>query len=79
MRDVYEVLRSKEMEIVRLRQEIESLRAVIPLLNDAQQQVSGQGERLTGQPGLHGPSTLVPAEDSSEEPSFWSFGRRSEQ
>jgi hypothetical protein len=32
MKDVYEVLRQKEMDLARLRKEIEALRLVIPLL-----------------------------------------------
>ena len=32
MRDLYQVLREKEQEIIRVRQEIEALRAIIPLL-----------------------------------------------
>lgn len=34
MRDLYQVLRDKELQIVRVRQEIEALRATIPLLED---------------------------------------------
>jgi hypothetical protein len=34
MRDLYQVLREKELQIVRIRQEIEALRATIPLLED---------------------------------------------
>lgn len=34
MRDIYQVLREKESEIVRVRQEIDALRAIIPLLAD---------------------------------------------
>lgn len=34
MKNVYEILRSKEMDIARLRGEIEALRRVIPLLED---------------------------------------------
>ena len=34
MRDVYQVLRDKELEIIQVRQEIEALRAAIPLLAD---------------------------------------------
>jgi hypothetical protein len=34
MRDVYQVLREKELEISQVRQEIEALRAAIPLLAD---------------------------------------------
>ena len=34
MRDVYQLLREKEAEIARVRQEIEALRCSIPLLLD---------------------------------------------
>ena len=34
MRDIYQVLRDKELDIMRVRQEIEALRAAIPLLAD---------------------------------------------
>jgi hypothetical protein len=34
MKDVYSVLRQKEAEILRVRREIEALRAVVPLLSD---------------------------------------------
>jgi hypothetical protein len=34
MKDVNIILREKEMDVVRLRQEIEALRSVIPLLAD---------------------------------------------
>jgi len=37
MRDVYQVLREKELEITRVRQEIEALRAAIPLLVDGEE------------------------------------------
>ena len=33
-RDLYQVLREKEMDIIRIRQEIEALRAILPLLSD---------------------------------------------
>lgn len=36
MRDVYQLLREKESEIARVRQEIEALRCSIPLLLDDQ-------------------------------------------
>lgn len=35
MKDVYEVLRQKELEVSRLKYEVEALRAVAPLLDDA--------------------------------------------
>jgi hypothetical protein len=34
MKDIYEVLRSKEMDLVRLRTEVDALRFVAPLLAD---------------------------------------------
>jgi hypothetical protein len=34
MRDLYQVLREKELQIIRVRQEIDALRATIPLLAD---------------------------------------------
>jgi hypothetical protein len=34
MKNLYEVLRSKEMDIARIRAEIQALRGVIPLLED---------------------------------------------
>jgi len=34
MRDFYQVLREKELQIIRIQQEIEALRAIIPLLAD---------------------------------------------
>jgi hypothetical protein len=34
MRDVYQVIREKELEITQVRQEIEALRAILPLLAD---------------------------------------------
>jgi hypothetical protein len=38
MRDVYEVLRQKEVEVSKLKQEVEALRVAAPLL-------SGRGSR----------------------------------
>lgn len=34
MRDVYQVIQEKELEIVKVQQEIDALRAVLPLLVD---------------------------------------------
>lgn len=34
MRDVHQLLREKELEVARVRQEIEALRSIIPLLAD---------------------------------------------
>lgn len=42
MKDVYELLREKETAILRLRQEIEALRCVVPLLSDDLQQADNE-------------------------------------
>jgi len=34
MRDFYQVLREKELEIIRVREEIEALRSILPLLEE---------------------------------------------
>jgi len=34
MRDVYQVIHQKELEIVKVRQEIDALRSILPLLTD---------------------------------------------
>lgn len=45
MRDLYQILRQKELDIERLRMEIEALRSVIPLLSE-----DDRGEK--GRPSL---------------------------
>jgi hypothetical protein len=40
MKNVYEVLRAKEMDLVRLRTEVEALRFVAPLLSETSSQSS---------------------------------------
>ena len=34
MRDFYQVLREKELAVIRIREEIEALRSILPLLED---------------------------------------------
>ena len=40
MKNVYEVLRQKEMELTRLEKEVEALRVVAPLLSEEKEMVS---------------------------------------
>jgi hypothetical protein len=40
MKNVYEVLRQKEMELTRLEKEVEALRVVAPLLSEEKEPVS---------------------------------------
>ena len=42
MRDVYEVLRQKELEVSRLKQEVEALRVAAPLLSDGEAENDNQ-------------------------------------
>jgi hypothetical protein len=45
MRDLHEVLRQKEMDLARVRQEVEALRYVAPLLFEAEDQPGSPDER----------------------------------
>jgi hypothetical protein len=71
MKDAYEVLYQKEADLLRVRQEIESLRIAAPLLDDASADDPGQssdrrpvvgvgeevaGAHLGGATGTDGPS-----------------------
>lgn len=49
MRDVYQVIREKEFEILRVRHEIEAIRAILPLLEDNSAEPS---DDLPGYPSL---------------------------
>jgi prefoldin subunit 5 len=40
MKNVYEVLRQKEMELTRLEKEVEALRVVAPLLSEEKESIS---------------------------------------
>ena len=46
MRDVRQILREKELEIVRVRQEIEALRTILPLLADDDANVTSSAAPL---------------------------------
>ncbi len=37
MRDVYQVIHEKELEIVKVRHEIDALRSILPLLTDEEE------------------------------------------
>jgi hypothetical protein len=50
MKDVYEILRQKEMDIVRVRKEIEALLSVIPLLADETEQPRGASRAFSPEP-----------------------------
>ena len=49
MKNVYEVLRQKELELARLEKEVEALRVAAPLLSDGQEAVA---EAVNSKPTL---------------------------
>lgn len=78
MKNAYEVLRSKEMELIRLRREIDALRTVIPLLDvdelEEKSHEDNPGEQLSESQstGTEGPVFAVDTSESK----LWSFARR---
>ncbi len=78
MKNAYEVLRFKEMDMIRLRKEVEALRTVIPLLEEDALEHQSHEETadeplFESQPtGTEGP--IFSAETS--ESKLWSFARR---
>jgi len=71
MRDIRELLTEKENELARVRKEIQSLHAVIPLLED---------ERLGFEPDRKPVSSVqeggAASSAANSKSSFWNFGRR---
>jgi len=57
MKNVYEVLRQKEMDLTRVRQEVEALRYVAPLLSEQR-----EDQPQISEPNLGGPMRIVVAE-----------------
>ncbi|HZS99462.1 MAG TPA: hypothetical protein VFA40_21935 [Terriglobales bacterium] len=43
MRDVYQVIHEKELEIMKVRQEVDALRSILPLLTDEDDDVPVDG------------------------------------
>jgi len=57
MKNVYEVLRQKELELARLEKEVEALRVAAPLLSDDKELVA---EATNNKPTLATPATQQP-------------------
>jgi hypothetical protein len=58
MKNVYEVLRQKELEVSRLKREVEALRVAAPLLSEGEQVGNDNKPRLaTNAPGPRTPSS----------------------
>jgi hypothetical protein len=58
MKNVYEVLRQKEMELTRLEKEVEALRLVAPLLSDEKEAVSDIAKPALAT-AVNGPQTPI--------------------
>ena len=56
MKNVYEVLRQKELELARLEKEVEALRVAAPLLSD----VETSSDAATAKPALAATATPTP-------------------
>ena len=62
MKNVYEVLRQKEMELTRLEKEVEALRLVAPLLSEEKEAVSDMMVKPALATAVNGPqaTTRIP-------------------
>ena len=58
MKNVYEVLRQKEMELTRLEKEVEALRLVAPLLSEEKESMSETG-KSTLATAVNGPQSTA--------------------
>lgn len=68
MKNVYEVLRQKEMELTRLEKEVEALRVVAPLLSEEKEPVTEMA-KPTLATAVNGPPTArIPVQTSSPQP-----------
>jgi hypothetical protein len=59
MKNVYEVLRQKEMELTRLEKEVEALRLVAPLLSEEKENVMDMGKPALAT-AVNGPQPTAP-------------------
>jgi hypothetical protein len=58
MKNVYEVLRQKEMELTRLEKEVEELRLVAPLLSE-EKELNGEVAKPTLATAVNGPQQPI--------------------
>jgi hypothetical protein len=70
MKNVYEVLRQKEMELTRLEKEVEALRLVAPLLSEEKESLSDMGKPAlaTAVNGPQAPPARIPVPTSPSIP-----------
>jgi len=60
MKNVYEVLRQKEMELTRLEKEVEALRLVAPLLSEEKENLTDMQKPLAAAVNGPQPTTRIP-------------------
>jgi hypothetical protein len=65
MKNVYEVLRQKEMELTRLEKEVEALRLVAPLLSEEKESISDISKPLAAAVNGPQPTARIPVASSS--------------
>jgi len=70
MKNVYEVLRQKEMELTRLEKEVEALRLVAPLLSEEKESMAEMGKPslATAVGGPQATTARIPVPSSSSVP-----------
>lgn len=69
MKNVYEVLRQKEMELSRLEREVEALRMVAPMLSDEKEMNADMSKPLaTAVGGPQQPIRMAPPANTSAQP-----------
>jgi hypothetical protein len=68
MKNVYEVLRQKELEISKLKTEVEALRIVAPLLSDEGESSDNNESPSTRWPASSGPVQVPQAVNASPQP-----------
>jgi hypothetical protein len=59
MKNVYEVLRQKEMELIRLEKEVEALRLVAPLLSEEKEMNSDLAKPASLPQAVNGPQQPI--------------------
>jgi hypothetical protein len=71
MKNVYEVLRQKEMELTRLEKEVEALRLVAPLLSEEKEAILDMG-KPTLATAVNGPqpTARIPVQTASAMPAI---------
>jgi hypothetical protein len=65
MKNVYEVLRQKEMELTRLEKEVEALRLVAPLLSEEKESISDITKPLAAAVNGPQPAARIPVSSSA--------------